>query len=319
MIFRGAAGILLAGLVAAAPVEAKAWPERTVRVIMPNPPGTTLDVIARLFAEKLAANWRQPVIVENLPGADGNLAAREFVGRHDNHVLLYSFPGLITINPLLYEKLPYDPVRDLVPIAFTSDNFIAIASSGSLKVDSVAGLVELARSRAAKLNWAATPGLPYFALAGLQRAAGVAMVQVPYRDFSQAVGDLGEGRIDAAAAGVTPFLSSTQAGKVRLLAFINRQRAPFAPSVPTIAEAGYPDLTFDAVTGFFGWRDMPPDLRERLAADVREVASDPAVRERLLRLGSVPRSGTPAEFVAAVQDQRDKIAAIARAIGTKAQ
>jgi tripartite-type tricarboxylate transporter receptor subunit TctC len=300
-----------------APGEASAWPERTVRVIMPNPPGTALDIVARLFAERLAARWGKAVIVENLPGADGNLAAREFVAKRDNHTLLYSFPGLITINPLMYEKLPYDPARDLMPIASTSNNYVAIAASGSLKVDSLAALVQLARSRGSKLNWAATPGMPYFAFAGLQKITGIEMVQVSYRDFNQAIVDLGEGRIDVVASGVAPLRPHAETGKLRLLAFINRQRAPFAPEVPTVAEAGYPDLTFDAITGFFGWRDMPAELRERIAADIREITSDLAIRERLLKMSSIALGSTPAEFVTAIEEQRAKIAAIAQGIGTK--
>ena len=308
------ATLLFAGLTLLAPVEATAWPERTVRVIMPNPPGTGLDVVARLFAERLAARWRQPVIVENIPGADGNIAAREFAAKRDNHTLLYSFPGLITINPRMYEKLPFDPARDLVPIASTSDNFVAIAASGSLKVDTLATLVQLARTRGGRLNWAATPGVPFFAFAGLQKGVGVDMVQVGYRDFNQAIVDLGEGRIDAVASGVAPLRPHVETGKVRLLAFVNRQRAPFAPEVPTVAEAGYPDLTFDAVTGFFGWRDMPAELGERIAANVREIASDPAVHGRLIKMGSVARGSTPAEFAAAIEEQRVKVASIARAM-----
>jgi tripartite-type tricarboxylate transporter receptor subunit TctC len=284
---------------------------------MPNPPGTGLDVVARLFAERLSARWKQPVIVENIPGADGNIAAREFVANRDNHTLLYSFPGLITINPLMYEKLQFDPARDLVPIASTSDNFVAIAASASLNVDSLAALVALARQRGGKLNWAATPGVPFYAFAGLQKSAGADMVQVAYRDFNQALVDLGEGRIDAVASGVAPLRAHTATGKVRLLAFINRQRAPFAPEVPTVAEAGYPDLTFDAVTGFFGWRDMPAELRERVAGNVQEIAADPAVQGRLIKKGSVARGSTPAEFAAAIEEQRAKVASIARTMAKK--
>ena len=124
----------------------------------------------------------------------------------------------------MHEKLPYDPARDLMPIATTSDNFVAIAASEKLKVGSLAELVILARARASKLNWAATPGTPYFAFAGLQRTAGVEMVQVSYRDFNQALADLGEGRIDAAAAGVTPLLSHVQAGKDQI-AGLHQSRA----------------------------------------------------------------------------------------------
>jgi tripartite-type tricarboxylate transporter receptor subunit TctC len=300
----------------AAPSSAQTWPERAVRVIVPNPPGVAIDVITRLFAERLAARWGQPIIVENLPGADGNIAMREFVGRRDKHTLLYSFAGPITINPLLYDKLPYDPV-DLVPIASTTDNFLAIATSQALKVGSLAELEKLARSRASKLNWTATPGLPYFALGGFFKGAGLDMVHVPYRDFNQALVDLAEGRTDAAASGVTPLLAQAHTGKIKLLAFVNPERAPVAPEVQTVAEAGYPNLTFSAVTGFFGWRDMPTELRERISADIRAIAADPAIQDRLAGMGSVARGSTPAEFAAIIEQQRVKVAAIAKLLGVK--
>jgi tripartite-type tricarboxylate transporter receptor subunit TctC len=300
-----------------APTDTSAWPDRTVRVIVPNPPGTTLDIVTRLFADRLASRWARAVVVENIPGADGNLAAREFVAKRDDHTLLYSFPGLITINPLTYVNLPYDPSRDLVPIASTSDNYVAIAVSGNLKIKSLAELTQLARLREGRLNWAATPGIPYFALAGLQQSVGISMTQVPYRDFNQALADLSEGRIDAVATGVTPLLPYAGTGKVSLLAFVNRQRAPFAAEIPTMAEAGFADLTFDAVTGFFGWRDMPTDLRERIALDVQTIAADSATRERLLKVGAVARGSTPAEFAAVIEEQRAKIANIARTVGLR--
>jgi tripartite-type tricarboxylate transporter receptor subunit TctC len=312
-----ATAILLSGLAAPTSTNAASWPQRTVKVIVPVPPGTGIDVITRLFSERLAAHWRQSVIVENMAGADGIVAMREFVSRREDHTLLYGFPGLITMNPLMHEKLPYDPARDLTPIATTSDNFVAIAASEKLKVASLAELVALARSRAGKLNWAATPGTPYFAFTGLQRSAGVDMVQVSYRDFSPALVDLGEGRIDAVAAGVAPLLPHARAGKIRLLAFINRERAPLMPEVPTIAEAGYPDLTFRAVTGFFGGRDMPAGLRERVAADIRKVASDSAIEARLVKLGATLDVGTPADFAAAIEAQRIQVATIAKAVGAK--
>src|SRR5262249_52467595 len=157
---RPAGMLILAGLtLTVAPADTSAWPARTVRVIAPNPPGTTLDIVTRLFADRLASRWARAVVVENIPGADGNLAARALVAKPDDHTLLSSFPGLITINPLTYVKLPYDPSRDLVPIASTSDNYVAIAVSGNLKIKSLAELTQLARLREGKLNWAATPGI----------------------------------------------------------------------------------------------------------------------------------------------------------------
>jgi tripartite-type tricarboxylate transporter receptor subunit TctC len=293
------------------------WPARTVRIIVPLPAGTAVDVSARLFAEQLAQKWKQPVIVDNMPGADGILAAREFVTKRDDHTLLYSFAGPITINPVLYDKLPYDPARDLVPIAISSDNVLALAVSSRLAVRTLGELVALARSHAAKLNWAATSGLPYFAFAGFQKSAGIDLVYVPYRDFNPALADLGEGRIEVASTALAQMLPHQQAGKVRFLAVINRVRSPLAPDVPTASEAGFPDLTFDGVTGFFGWRDMPAALRDRIAADVRAIATDPAVKEKLAAIGIVARGSTPDEFAAAIEEQRAKVAAIAAAIGTK--
>jgi tripartite-type tricarboxylate transporter receptor subunit TctC len=312
--------VSLAGVfaISAAPaLAAQSWPQRTVRVILPNPAGVGLDVTARLFAERLSARWRKPVIIENIPGADGILAVREFVGRRDNHTLLYSFAGPITINPLIYERLPYDPALDLVPIASAADNFLAIAASAASKVGSLAELERFARGRSNKLNWAATPGLPYFAFGGFQRSSGLDMVHVSYRDFNQALVDLAEGRIDAAAAAVAPLLPYASAGKIKLLAFFNGEHAPVAPDVPTVAEAGYAHLSFNAITGFFGWREMPRELRELISADVQAIAADPAIKARLASMGSVARGSTPAEFAGAIEEQRAKVAAIATAIGTK--
>jgi tripartite-type tricarboxylate transporter receptor subunit TctC len=299
------------------PLLAQSWPQRTVRVIVPLPPGTAVDVSARLFAEHLSTRWRQPVVIENIAGADGILAAKEFVGRRDDHTLMYSFAGLITINPVLYEKLPYDPARDLEPIAMSSDNFLVVAASVKLQVGSLDELVKLARSRSAKLNWAATAGLPYFAFAGFLKNVGVEMVYVPYRDFNPALSDLGEGRIEVASSALNQLLPHSQAGRASLLAVLNKTRSPLAPGIPTAAEVGYPDLAFDGVTGFFGWRDMPSGLRDRIAADIQAVAKNPAVSDRLPSIGIVARSSTANEFSAAIEAQREKIAAIAAAVGTK--
>jgi tripartite-type tricarboxylate transporter receptor subunit TctC len=313
---------LTIGLAAASALSFKAsaqdWPQRTVRMIVPLPPGAAIDVSARLIAEHLSARWKRPVIVENVAGADGILAAKEFAGRRDDHTLLYSFAGLITINPLLYEKLPYDP-HDLTPIATTSDNFLVVATSAKLKIRSLAELLKHARSSSAKLNWAATSGIPYFAFAGFLKSAGVEMIYVPYRDFNPALSDLGEGRIEVVSTALTQLLPHAQAGRATFLAVLNRTRTPLAPDVPTAAEVGYPNLAFDGVTGLFGGKEMPSGLRERIASDVRAVVENPAVRDRLPPLGIAARPSTPTEFAAAIEEQRKKIAAIATAIGTKPQ
>ena len=209
-----------------AQTSTQSWPQRPVRVIVPLPAGTAIDASARLFGDELSHRWKQPVIVENIPGADGILATKEFVRRTDGHTLLYSFAGLITINPLLYKILPYDPAHDLVPIAITSDNFLAIAASKKSKIGSLGDLVKLAKSQPGKLNWAATAGIPYFALAGFQKGAQIDIAYVPYRDFTPAVTDLDEGRIDIASTALTQLLPHEQAGHARLSPFVYSTFAP---------------------------------------------------------------------------------------------
>jgi tripartite-type tricarboxylate transporter receptor subunit TctC len=160
--------------------------------------------------------------------------------------------------------------------------------------------------------------MPQFAFVGFARSAGIEMLQVSYRDFSPALQDVSEGRINAVSTGLLGLLPISQAGKVRILAVTNRQRSPAAPDVPTVIEAGFPDAVAEGFQGFFGWRDMPADLRERIAADVRAVAPElPA--DRLARLGQVVRVGTTADFIAMLDAQRTSVAAIAKALNLKPQ
>ena len=298
---------------------AQSWPQRTVKLIIPLPPGTGTDIAGRLLAERLAGLWGQPVVVENKQGGDGIPAVTAFLSAHDTHILLLSFAGIITINPLTHERLPYEPAADLVPLVQLSDNFLGVAASTTLKVGSLADLIRVALQRPGKLNWAATPGLPYYVVLALEQSAGIEMVPVGYRDFAPALQDLATGRLHVAATGVPPLVSHHQAGTVKLLFMTNRERSPQVPEVPTAKEAGYPDLTFEGSVGLFGWRDMPAYVSERIVRDVQTVAADAAFRSRLIAAGTVSRSGTSEEFAAAIEEQRKKIAAILRAFAKPAQ
>ena len=143
---------LLLGLSTPATAQAESWPQRTVRLIVPLSPGTATDVTARLYAKQLAQRWGKPVVVEIRPGPDALAAVTAFVGARDDHTLLFSYGGPVTVNPILHEKLPYDPQRDLVPIISASDSFLAIAASASLNVNSLAELAQRARAEPGKLN-----------------------------------------------------------------------------------------------------------------------------------------------------------------------
>lgn len=302
----------LATALLAVPCRSETWPQHVVRIILPLPAGSGTDLAARLFAERLAERWKQSVIVENVPGADGILGVTRLVGSHDHHTLLFSFAGPITINPLIHNHLPYDPVRDMVPIVSAIDNFFAIAASSSLGIDSIDGLVARARKEPGKLDWTATAGLPQYIFTALQKSAGLEMTYVPYREISLALQDLSESRVQVVAAGVSILLPQVQSGKVRLLMVTSSRRSPLAEDVPTAAEAGHPELLFEGIVGFYGWRDIALDLKERIAADVRAVAADSALATRLRSVGVAVRVGTTAEFVAEIEDQRAKLAPILR-------
>lgn len=314
-----AAWVWLAVISATSFVQAQTWPQRPVRLLVPFGAGSATDVTARLFADRLSQRWGQPVVVENRPGGDSNIAVGAFASARDDHTILYSAPNPITVNPILYDKLPYDPAQDLVPISLGSEIFIVVAAPESLKLNSLPELVALARAQPGKLNWVATPGVVYYMFAGFVRSAGLDMSQVPYRDFTQAVNDLAEGRIQVTVTSLATARPQVETGKVKVLAVTNEQRIPARPEIQTVTEAGHPELAFGAFGGFFGWRGMPSELREKISADIRAVGTDPIITERLGAVGIRPRTSTPAEFAAAIEEERAKVAAIARAIGSKPQ
>jgi tripartite-type tricarboxylate transporter receptor subunit TctC len=301
--------LCFASVTAHAQSAVQPWPQKTVRFIVPLPPGSGMDLSARLIAERLTERWGQPVVVENRQGADGIPAVTAFLGARDNHTFLFSFAGIVSFNHLLHERLPYDP-KELVPLAPAIDNFLGVSASAILKVNTLAELIAAAKAQPGKLNYAATPGLPVYVLLALQRYAGIEMSNVPYRDFAPAYQDLTTGRLHVAATGVPTLAPHHQAGNAKLLFVTNRERSPQAPDVPTAAEAGYRDLTFEGVSGVYGWRDMAPEIRQRVVTDVATIVADPAFRTRVIGVGTVPRRGTPEEFAAAVEEQRARITAI---------
>jgi tripartite-type tricarboxylate transporter receptor subunit TctC len=179
----------------------------------------------------------------------------------------------------------------------------------------MAQLEQSIRSQPGKLNWAATPGLPLYAFDALLKGNNLEMAQVAYRDFTPALQDFRQGRIQVAVTSIVPLLAQAQAGSGRILAVLNRQRFPSAPDVPTIAEAGHPELTLDAIVGVFGGKGIPTELKERIAADIRAVGADPEIGARLLAGGSTVTTSTPAAYAAIIEEQRVKVARFAAAIG----
>jgi tripartite-type tricarboxylate transporter receptor subunit TctC len=311
-------GTLSTSLVAALllslpPAAAELWPQRPVRVIVTVGAGVAPDVAARLFSER----WKQPVVVENRPGANGLIGTAAFAAMRDDHVLLFSPAAPLSVYPFVYEKLGYDPARDLVPVARAAESFPAVSVTESLKIGSLREFVAMARLQPGKLDYRADPGAFPTLFAGFLNATGINMIEVFYREDNIVAQDLGEGRIQLMIGLLANVLPQVYAGKARVLAVTNKIRAPLVPDVPTAIEAGYPELTFEGLLGFFGPGNIPAERRERISADIREVAADPTLGDRLNALGQVARGSTPAEFAAAIDEQRAKMAAIAQSVGIR--
>jgi tripartite-type tricarboxylate transporter receptor subunit TctC len=293
------------------------WPLRPVRLIVPFGAGGSADVAARLFAPRLAERWQRPVVVDNRPGGDAVVGVQAFVAARDQHTLLLAPPGVITTSPLLHERLPYDPARDLVPISAAGTFSIGIAAAGKTRMVSLSELVARARDRPDGYLWGAVPGLPELVFRAFLQLEQLRMKHVAYRDSTAAMHDFHAGRIDVLVASVPTLAPALESGAARLLAIMNSARTAGAADVPTAREAGYPTLTVDGGLGFFGWRDMPAELRQRIASDIRHAAEDPAIVSKLATLGFVVGTGTPEEFAQVVDKQRDQVAEIARIVGLK--
>jgi tripartite-type tricarboxylate transporter receptor subunit TctC len=295
--------------------QAASWPQRTVRFILPLGAGSGADIGARLLADRLSRRWGQPVVVENRPGADSVIAINAVLGARDDHTFMFGPSSGFIGHPYQLERLPYNP-DDLIPIARFSVTLVAIVSPPSLNAGSLKGLFDLVRAEPGKYNWATVTGVTDIIVAGYLKSAGLDMQKVPYRNTVQAFNDLTEGRIQLYVAAYAIVRAQAEAGRVKLLAMTNREQAPMIPNVPTVAEAGIPQLTFDGLAGLFGTPNVPPELRERIAADVKAVADEELVK-RLEATGQLVVPGGPAEFAAAIQDQAAKLADTAALLGIK--
>jgi len=296
--------------------HAQAWPQRTVRFIVSLGPGSGADIAARLIADKLSAKWKQPVVVENRPGGDAVIAINAFIGAKDDHTLLYTPTSSFTAHPFLMAKMPYDPA-DLGPIARVSNTLVGFVVTPSLKIDTVKDFVAQIKAQPGKLNYSTATGMTDVIFDGYFKSAGLDITRVPYRDVVGPITDVSEGRIQAYVGALAIVQPHIQSGRVKLIAVTNSQRASTQKDTPTVAEAGFPELTFDGLIGVFGQRNMAQSVRDRIAADIKEAVSDPAVSARLTATGQVVSPGTGAEFKKSMDEQSAKLAAIVKQLGIK--
>ena len=213
--------------------------------------------------------------------------------------------------------MPYDP-RDLAPVARVSATLIALAVPPSLNVNTLGELVAMARAQPGKLNWASVTGATDLVLEAFFKTAGLEVAKIPYRDPVQAMNDVAEGRLHLYWTSLAIVRAQMQAGRVKVIAIPASEPTSILPGVPTVAQAGFPQLTFDGLVGLYGQRDMPLELRERIAADVKAALADPAIVQRLSATGQVVVPGSAAEFAASIEQQRIGVAELARVLGIKA-
>jgi tripartite-type tricarboxylate transporter receptor subunit TctC len=311
-----ALGALTAGLSTSAAAQSQIWPQRNVRFIVPLGPGSGVDITARLLAERLSAKWGKPIVVENKPGGDAIVAISAFTGANDDHTFLMAPTSTFTAHPFLHEKLPYE-MRDLLPIARVSNTVIAVGVPAAMGINSVNDLIARAKAEPGKLNSASATGANDFVVTGYLKLSGADITRVPYRDAVQAVNDLAEDRIQLYVAAFAIMRPQVQAGKVKLIAITNSERAPTLPDVPTVKDVGHPGLTIDGLVGLFGPRDMQKALRDRVAADVIAAAGDPEIAAKIGATGQIVRPSGPEEFAQAIQEQIKVISDSAAAAGVK--
>jgi len=318
--YLNALGLALVAVLAAAvlvPLASadSAWPTRPVKFILTLGPGSGSDIEARLFADRLAQRWGQPVVVENRPGGDGIVAINAFVSAHDDHVLLLTPTSSFTAHPFLHENLPYKP-SDLIPITRLSNTIVAISVPTSLNIKSIDQLVALARAQPGTLNWAGVTGALDFLLAGWLQEEKLTMTKVAYKNPVDAANDLAEGRVQLYESAFAIARPQIETGKITPLAVTNTVRAPSRPDLPTVREAGYPDLTVDGLVGLFGPTGMSTELRQRITADVRAVA-DETIKDRLATTGQILNVGGSEEFAKSIDEQRAQVAEFAKKLGVQ--
>ena len=283
---------------------------------MPFGPGAGADIGARLFAEKLQAKWGQPVVIENKPGGDGIIAIQAYLGANDDHVLMFGPSGGFVVHPFTYSRLPYDQA-DLVPIARVSNTILAVAVKKDAPYNNLKEFTEAARAAPGTFNSGLVQGITELTFWGYQHQEKLQITQVPYRDINLAPVDLGEGRIQVVMTALAIVQPQWRAGRIKLIAVTNKERVKAAPEIPTAREQGYTSLEIEGMAGLFGIKSMSEQLKEKIAADVRDVTADGSIGKRLEATGQIVNIGGPKEFASSIAEQSAKVAAVVKAIDFK--
>jgi len=306
----------LLGLLVAASAAAQSYPDRAVRVLVGYPPGGGTDLVARLVAQPLSERWKQPVVVENRPGANAIIATEAVVkAKPDGYTLLMAYATELALNPATHKALPYDPVRDLAPIAQLASAPLVIAAHPALPAQKIADLVALAKAKPGTLSYSSsgTGSVHHFAGELFKLRSGADIVHVPYKGSGPATADAVSGQVQVTFASVASVLRFVQAGRLRALAVTSRTRSRELPDTPTAIESGVPDVELTSWYGLLAPAGMPAALVERIAADVNAVMALPEVQKGFAGQGLDMAKSSPAAFAAFIREEAAKYARIARA------
>ena len=312
--------IIASGLACATPAAAQAFPAKPARLVVPFPPGGPLDATGRAIAQKLTEAWGQSVIVENKPGAGGNIGA-DYVAKSpaDGYTIVMGALSTHAVNPSLYPKMPYDAKKDFAPITLVAVTPNVLVVNPGLPVQSVGELIAYAKAHPGKLSFGSGSIGSAGHLAGelFKVDAGVDMVHVPYKGAAPAMQALLAGDTQLMFDNLASAMSQVKAGKLRALAVTTAQRSKLAPELPTMAEAGVSGFDISTWFGLLAPAGTPPAIVEKWNADVTKILSAPDMRERLASQGAEAAPDTPADFAGFIDAELVKYARIVKASGAK--
>lgn len=297
--------------------QAQAWPSKPIRIVVPYPPGGSSDIIARAISQPLSEALKQPVIVENKPGANGNTGT-DFVAKStDGHTLLLCDTGALAISPSVYSKLAFDPSKDLKGVSMLAYSPHLLVVHPSVPANNLKELVALSKQQ--PLNFAVTAigSAPHLAGVAVEKATGARWTYIPYKGGSQAIGDTVAGQTQVLMNGMLATLPQVQAGKLKVLGVSKATRVPLLAQVPTIAEQGVKGFESGTWQGALMPASTPPAVVARLSAELTRIIRSPEVRERLVAQGAEVHTMNPAEFSVFFERERKQWATVVAQGGVK--
>lgn len=303
----------------ASPGSAAGFPANPVHIVVPYPPGGPVDIIARLIGPKLNEAWHEPVVIDNRPGAGGNLGTEMVAhARPDGLTLLINTPAVV-IAPSVYKALPYDPIKDFAPILDIGRAPALLVVNPKLPFSDVRGLIAYAKAHPGELNFGSpgTGGSLHLAGELFKSMAGINMVHVPYKGVQPALLDIMAGNIQMMFDAVVDVMPLVKAGKLKALAISTAERSPLAPDIPTVAESGVPGFDFSLWYGLFAPAGTPPAVVAQINRDTAAVLQQPAMRAQMQAHGLDVAADSPAAFAQSLTVEEKTWADLVHKIGLK--